>query len=807
MKKFVYAAFLIFTASGIFAKTDITLSGYVTDDKDQPFDWATVSLLHWPDSTFISGTQTDSTGYFAFAELTAGKYILKVNALGYHPNYIEAEVISGAQNDAGKIVLQADDMLLNEVQILAVKPVISNNGDKLVMNIENTVLGTGGNAIDVLKRTPGVMVDNDDNIVLKGKSGVNIMVNDKQIYLAGDQLENYLKNLPSDQIAQIEVITNPSARYDAEGNAGIINIVLKKNKLEGFNGSLLGSASKGYLWNYRGGANINYMHNRLSVMAGYNYNMPQYTEGVLINRNINYEGMLTKIDETSDIVTISPSHSANIGIDYAINDKNTIGFSANGFTNKEDKSHALTEAFLTDGEGNFLSHSQTTAIPESYFRNYALDAYYTLKIDTTGKKLSFDVDRAYYDGGNVSTFSTIYFDAAGTAGPVASVTRNDNPTTIYISSAKIDYTNPLKKNASFDAGIKSSYVVTDNEIISDYLDGSEWIIDTNQTNHFEYSENINAAYINFSKQFTKIQLNAGLRAEQTISKGNSITLNNIVDRSYIDFFPSFSVNDVINEKNMLGFTYSRRINRPSYRDLNPFIYYLDPYVFVKGNPYLQPETTHSLELSYTYKQTFMASLSYSNSKDYIMTLLYQEDSTNTTYQTTDNMDHFNITALTIYTPFDIAKWWNLTPMFTVYQAYQNTDYEGVNYTVNNISFNGNLSSNFILPKNFTVELSGHYEHAGYWGIIKYDSQWNADLGIKKTFMQGKFIAGLSATDIFNTADFSGTFDVKNIDAYVYNDSDSRTVRLSLSYNFGKNDNNRQRHQNGSEDEMNRVRMH
>ena len=805
MKYYFTLISLLIISTLTYSKTNTIISGTVADKNDAPVYWASVALLNPADSSVKDGTVTDTTGYFEFINIEPGAYLIKISGVGYKNYFAELNTAIETTTDLGKIILIEDAQLLEEVKILALKPTISNNGDKLIMNIENSVLSTGGNALDVIKRTPGVTVNNDDQIVIKGKQGVNVMVNDKQIYLAGDQLENYLKNLPADQIAQIELITNPSAKYDAQGNAGIINIVLKKNKLEGLNGSLQGSAGKGELWTSEAGGSLNYMHKGLRISTGYNYRNQGYKEIVDINRNIAFDGSITQIAEHSEISNRGPNNNANLSIDYDVNEKNTIGISANGFINHDD-GDANTIAGLTDEYDAFLLGTNTTSITDGDYRNYALNGYYHVKLDSLGSDLTANIDYAYFDGKSLSNFDTYYLNEDGSNSGTALFIENDNPTSVAIQSAKIDYTRPFKNNSNFEAGIKSSYVVTDNEIISSYDAGDGWILDTTQTNHFEYSEMINAGYVNFSHQYKKIQLSGGLRVEQTISKGNSLTLNNIVDRNYVDFFPSFSVNDMFNENHMLGFTYSKRINRPSYEDLNPFIYYLDPYVFVRGNPFLQPEITHSFELTYTFKQQFMLSASYSNTSDFIMQLLYQNDTTNTTYQTTDNFDHFNVYALTLYTPFDIAKWCNLTPMITAYKLLQNTIYEGAEFNTDIFSFNANLSATFRLPENFTFELSGHYENAGYWGIVKYESMWNTDVAIKKTLWNEKAIISFSASDIFGTNNFEGTFEVNNIDAYVLNDSDNTQLRLGFQYHFGQATSQNRSHRSGNEDEMNRVKM-
>lgn len=787
-----------------FSKTTISINGHVTDENDVPVYWASVALMSPVDSTVKDGTVTDTTGYFEFTKVEPGNYILRITGVGYKDLYKEINTNNANTGDLGKISLSADAQMLEEVKILALKPTISNNGDKLIMNIENSVLSTGGNAFDVIKRTPGVTVNNDDEIIIKGKQGVNIMVNDKQIYLAGDQLENYLKSLPADQIAQIELITNPSAKYDAEGNAGIINIVLKKNKLEGLNGGLQVTLGRGELWSYEAGGNLNYMHKSLRISTGYNYRNAGYKESVDIYRDIAFDGGITHITEYSEIINKGPNNNANLSIDYDLNEKNTIGISANGFINHND-GDAQTFATLTDENNLFLLGTNTNSISDGNYFNYAFNGYYHVKLDSLGSDLTANIDYAYFDGTSLSNFDTYYLNEDGSNNGTSLMIQNDNPTSVSIRSGKLDYTHPFKNNSNLEAGLKSSYVTTDNEIISGYDAGDGWIPDTTQSNHFEYSEMINAGYINFSHQFNKIQLSGGLRVEQTISKGNSLTLENIVDRNYVDFFPSFSINDMLSDDHMIGLTYSKRINRPSYEDLNPFIYYLDPYVFIQGNPYLQPEITHSFELTYTFKQQYMLSASYSNTADYIMNLLYQNDTTNTTYQTIDNLDHFNVYALTAYAPIDIAKWCNITPMVTGYKLFQNTLYEGTTFSTDVLSFNANLSSTFRLPENFTIELSGHYENEGYWGIVKYESMWNADIAVKKTLWNEKAIISFSASDIFGTSNFEGTFDINNIDAYVLNDSDNTQFRLGFQYQFGKAQQGRS-HRSGNEEEINRVKM-
>jgi len=814
MKIFInLTAALFLSANSLFAQTPNPgkVSGNVLDEKAQPFPFVNVLLLSAKDSTLAKGLAADEKGNFIFENVTAGSYLALVSMVGYQKEYSKPFTVTDRSVILPEIKLRSDIKSLNEVTVVAKKPFIEQQIDRTVINVENSIVSAGATALEVLERSPGVTVDQqNDRLQLRGKEGVIVQIDGKQTFLSQAELVNLLRNTPSDNIEKIELITNPSSKYDAAGNSGIINIKFKKNKNYGTNGNLTiggGVAARNSKTYERGNGSLslNHREGKMSLFAtGSGFEGEGFNENK-IYRTIVYEGVTTKFDQLSATDWRSKNYSYRGGVDYFLTDKTTIGALVSGFFNQWKNPLRTTDTRILNGDESLRQTYHTDTRSSNKMKNISANVNLKHQFNDKGKELTFDLDYVKYDSKGFNSLDTRYFKPTGEVDGNPEIIRNNMPSLINIGVAKIDFAQPLGKG-KFETGLKSSLVNSDNNMTFETFEDS-WEIDPSRTNRFKYTENINAAYVNYSGQLnskTKFQL--GLRTEHTHAVGNSVTLNDKRDRNYVNIFPSIFLSRNLDSSNVLNLSYSYRIDRPNYQSLNPFEYYLDPYTYQKGNPYLKPQYTHSFQLVHVFKNFLNTTLAYSRTKDMIVSDLPQLiASENITYITSDNLDSQNYLSLTVSAPVKITKWWNLqtnaTATFNQYKSF----YRNALYDVNQFSYNFFGSNTFTLPQSWTVEVSGWYNSPNIYGLLAAKPQGMVNLGIQKTLMAKKATLRLNIQDIFWTNKFRGTTRFEDIDLKVRSIWPSRQARLTFTYRFGNQNVKGARQRNtGSDDIQKRV---
>ncbi|MET3977868.1 iron complex outermembrane receptor protein [Mucilaginibacter sp. UYP25] len=806
INKLLYIILLL--ACGYIANAQSTkpasVSGHLLNEQAKPMDYATVMLLRAKDSSVVKGTLTNDAGKYVFDRVTAGKYLVKATNVGYKPSFSPAFDVVGDATAAPAISMQQTSHDLQGVTITSAKPLIERKFDRTVMNVENSVLAAGNSALEILERAPGVTIDKDDNITLKGKQGVTVMINDKLTYLSSTQLAAMLRSTDGSTIQSIEVITNPSSKYDASGNSGIINIKLKKNKQSGTNGSLTTAA--GYGKNFRDNTSLTINHKTGNLNLFGTLSRGDITrQNVLdINRTV-VSGPTTRYF-TQNTIMKKPVHYNNyrLGADYNTSATNTLGFVVSGdYTNEVNNNSSRTNiGSIPMGIDSF--QNTLTGIKQTY-RNIAVNLNDKWVIDTTGQELSIDLDYSKFKNNSFANYDTYFFLPDGSTQKPPLFLRNQTPSTISIYTAKADYTYPLSKSLKLETGVKFSSVKTDNNLQAEIKQGGVFVNDQSRTNRFVYDEKVNAAYVNLGKTFKKTSIQAGLRAENTISTGNLITNDQIVHRSYLDLFPTLFINQTLSDKHEVGLSYSRRIDRPSYDNLNPFIYYLDQYTYEKGNPFLKPQYTNTFELSYTYNKTVNVTLGYSRTTDASVDVLYTDTVKKATFQTNENLatrDNYNIN---INTPYTITKWWTgNVNVDGFYQNFKSPVLLGQALNNGQFSFQGRATQTFIVP-GYKLEVTGNYQSAQSYSIFKIKSQYAIDAGISHSFYQKKMNIKLAVSDIFDTrkSRVSTNFSVTNLNLVQKNET--RIARITFTYNFGNNKIKARQHQTGAEDEKGRVK--
>lgn len=794
MKKYTILLFALFglcSLNKVQAQTSIktgAISGKVLDEKKQAFPYATIGLLNAKDSSAVQGTLTKENGQFEFKELAMGNYLVSMYVVGYKKVFKGPYVLNPAKSafQVEAVQLMPDAKQLQGVDIVKQKPLVERQLDKTVLNVENSTLAVGNTALDILEKSPGVSVDKDGNISLRGKQGVTVMLDGKPTYLSSEQLANLLRSMEGSAIKSIELITNPSAKYDAAGNSGIINIKLKKNSNYGTNGSVFAGSGYGTYYKANGGFTLNHRQEKFNVFGNVDYGRNKRFNSLDIYRVNNTLQDQTIFDQTSDNIRNRNNSNYKAGIDYFLNDKNTIGFVFTGYKSSGDsQADVLTLIGSTPAVGD--SSVVARNLSDSKYTGQTYNLNFKSMIDTLGQELTVDADYARYNGREQNAFDNLYFNAGGQQTRAPYLFQNGTPSVVKIWSGKIDYTYPLQKDMKLEAGLKTSVVTTDNDyrFLNFNPGNNQWENDPTRSNQFIYDENINAAYLNVNRKFKSTSVQIGLRAEQTNSKGNSITENRIVKRDYLNFFPSVFLNQDLSKNHSMGLSYSRRIDRPDYGSLNPFIYYVDLYTYQYGNPFLKPQYTNSFELSYSFKKTLNATLGYSRTSDVITEVLLSDTAQKTIFISNQNLATQKSYNLNISSPLPITKWWSTNNNLTVYyNRFESPNLANAPYESGRLSFNFNTNQTITLNKTTNFELSGFFVSKQVYGTLLIDPMYAIDMGLSKNFMDKKLNIKLAANDVFNLRESKITSALSSQNYLVKQKWESQVFRATVTYRFG-----------------------
>lgn len=800
-------------ASPAHAQEGKTIRGQVTGNDKKNVNGAVVSLLKAADSSLVKSNITEADGQFLFPGLESGKYFVVVSDSGYQ-SYTSEVIETAPEEKVLNIQLKSESAeKLQEVSITAKIPVIQRKIDRTIVNVDAMISSTGNSVYELLQKSPGVMINQSGEIMLKGKPGVLIYIDDKPTYLSGEALLNYLRALPATAVSQLELMTNPPAKYDAAGNVGIINIITKKSKLRGFNGNLTVSYGQGKYPKNNNSFNFNYRNNKINIFGtaggGYNTNFSD----LYINRTYRNEdgSVASYFRQNTQAKGESAYGTLKLGADYYATKKTTLGISLNSLLdNTLDKSRNIS---LLSNAADALTSSVIADNGEnSEFKTGSVNLNLRHKFDSTGKMLTADLDYVYY--GTLSDQSFLN----NTYAPDGVLTLTDQlgghlPAKINIYAFKTDYTHPLKDDSKFEAGIKTSYTDIDN--LANYYATVSGITtpDYDKSNHFKYKEMINAAYLNFNKNYKRFAFQAGLRSEGTISIGNQ--LGNPVKpsaqfkRDYLSVFPTaYLTYDLDSAKNnQLALSYGRRIDRPFYQDLNPFIRPLDKFTFYSGNPTLRPMFSQNLSFTYSFKQYLSAALSYSVTKNQINETI-EIDASKLYFSRPGNIGKSESSTVSVNGTIQFAKWLSTN----YYSEVTHTHYVSQLYTqkldARGTYFYFNLNNSFQFGKGWSGEISCYYitNMTSAQFTLRHRGQLN--VGVQKKVLKDKGTVRLMVRDLLYTELNRGIINnLQLTDASYSNRYDSRAVFLSFTYSFGKPFVTEPKHRSsGSESEQQRVKQ-
>ncbi len=779
----------------------INIKGKVVDENNDPLVSANIIIRNLADSSLIKVDYTKGDGKFDF-QFNSGDFFFEVSYVGMH-TYLSPMIPSSKLCDVGTIVLHPNSTLLDGAVVNAQIPLITIQDDKTIFNIEGNTNVAGNNGIELISKAPGVFVSLDNKIVMGGKSGASIYVDGRKVEIPEEQLVNYLSSLNSENIKSIELIHNPSAKFDASGNAGVINIIKKKSKDNGWFLTSYVINDYGHKYRLISGLSSFFKTDKINFVVSIKP----------IIGNIDYDSQSKRVTankylESKFNKTRGPKNiSTEIILDYHFNDKNTISLK-HGFYNYPgnvkitssdnvyDKASRELD-FLMLGENDF----EFNKLHNTFNLAYLLNPTKRIKITT-----NFNYGKFSYL--NTSNQINKFFKRDKKDNFKTNTYKSASISNIEIFSGNIDFSTFILQG-EFDFGYKGSLVNSDN-IFKQYTLIEQFQLDTNRSNQFKYIEKIHAGYLSYSKKITKkIKSNIGLRIETTDNLGKSLTISektlNTNNKNSIDWFPSFNITYNINPKNKLAFNYGKRINRPNYQALNSFVIQYNEFNFYQGNSFLKSEYSHNLNLKYVYNRKYLFNISYSKITNMIGKTLFVNNYS--TYDSWGNITNVDLINLEINLPIDVTKWWTISNSISgSFQNKQLTVESQIGIDTSLFSFVIKSQNHFILPNNFSVQTSFSYFSKNiYEANFFIDRIWNIDLGIKKKFFNGRCSAKLTFLDIFKTKNY--VINSKFLDnEYKYTTNiESRRIRLTISYYFGNKKSRTKKRKSGIENEISRTK--
>ncbi|RZK57071.1 MAG: TonB-dependent receptor [Pedobacter sp.] len=778
--KTLFLILLFLTTKSLFAQTSsFKISGKIFNESQQVISDATILLLNSDDKE-VAKTVSKADGVFELVYAVKGNYHLVVKHTGFANYKVSFELIN---KDFGAIYLVTNSQTLNEVVVQSKQNLIEVDANSITYNIAKSITAQGGNALDALKNAPGIFIDNNNSIALNGKQGAMILLDGKQTYLTSKEIVDLLRSMPASGIKSIEIINSPTAKYDAAGSAGIINIKTLKSQNQGFNGTTTTGISYGVYLRQNQDLAFNYRNNKLNVYGSYNHFFGYYSYLYGSDRIQNGK----TYDSFTDDVDKRKKMGARLGADYSINDKNTVGILVNG---NFIFGGGITDTQTDIGLPNSSIIDQTlNAINDYYHQNterYNVNLNYRYE-DTLGKIVNIDADYGFYEKSAGNLQSNIYSTQNTTT--QENYYRTLNGAKIHLKAIKADYTTNLWKG-KLETGAKYSAIETNNNSRFFQVFSNNEVFDERRSNTFKFDENIASAYANYKKTFGKWVIQGGLRVENSASEGelafkinNRDSLENI-KRNYTNLFPSFSASVKPSANHNFSFGYSRRIDRPAYNDLNPFVYLLDELSFWQGNPFLKPQLSHRFTLQYAYKSNTIVSLNFAHTNDFSASITDTVGNTSIVMipRNLGTQQNISLSATQQYAP---TKWWDITFNGTLYHIQNKVSFDEYrNLDLKQFAGRLSLQQRFKLPYKLTGEILGFLNSKRLIGanqVMKPTS--HIDLGLQRNFLNNNATLRLAFTDIYkgsqaySTQNFEG-FYMKNYSYY-----ETRQIRLNFTYNF------------------------
>lgn len=780
------AALGLFTWLPTLTNAQGTLSGVIRD-ANEGVSFANILMLNPSDSSLVKGAVSDAEGSFKL-NVSKGNYLFQISSIGYQDHFSPIEVNEGDM-DLGIITLLEDAEQLEEVVVVAEKPIFEQKIDRTVINVQSSITASAGSALDILEKSPGVTVDRSNySLALAGKSGVRVMINGKISRMQLSAAVQMLEGMNADNVESVELITTPPAKYEAEGDAGLINIVLKQTSDAGTNGSF--SLFTGYGGGEKVGGSLNFNHRKKgwNIFGNYSYRLDHTDQ---LNGNdkiiITDAGDETRTNSVSHRDPITYSHNAQLGFDYQLTTKTLVGAGVT-FFDRDWNMDAINRVDYSINENpsyalNMINHE----VNKSTYFVYNANLEHVFNERHT---ISAEVDYITFDSSNPTDYQQNFQDIDGSNG-------SSNLPDIYSSKEtplntlvpRMDYTFQINENTKLEAGVKGAFNTLDNSVQVIYVENGTTTIDPDLTREVDMTEDILAAYSSISFKATeKLGINLGLRYEHTTTDLDSRTEQNVVNRDYGQWFPSVFINKTINEDHSWVLSYSRRVTRPTFNEIAPFVIFMDPTTFWTGNESLLPAITNNFKAEYRWKSTLI-NVQYSRDEDAIVGFQPRlADNGRTQLVSAENMNYRDNYSASLTVPITVTDWWEMQYTMTGIYSISETDQldTPVRVSAFNIRFNG--SNTFKLPKDFSVEVSAFMGTPSYFGISKFQSYAIVNFGVEKKLKDDQGSFKLSLTDAFSGRDFKGETLVpeENLNLRRRFRFENQVFNLTYTRSFGNN---------------------
>jgi hypothetical protein len=759
------------------------LQGKVSETSGEPVVFANVVLLSSTDSIPKMGVVSEENGRFVFEQVSPADYVLMVSFVGFKTFY---QKISVSGDLTLNVVLETEATALEAVEVFGKKPTVQREIDRLIFNVENTAL-TEGSIWDILNKTPGLVV-NQDQILIKNSSNVVVYINDRKVYLTASELRSLLEGSAANGVESVEVITNPPAKYDAEGGA-VVNIKMKKNLATGYNGNVFANYTQGIFPKLNMGTGHFYKTDKINLYAGYSY-APKLenrfdVQGIqFIENNTNTDRWTSELDRN----TKSETHTLSTNLDYFLDKKSTLSLSTTILYLPYWKRNNNSETDIFNSNNVLDSSFVTQNVMRDENTNAAFQLDYQRNLGEKGGKISSSVFYSNYYYNRTQDVSTDYFFANGDFIRNNSFT-SDASQSINIFTAGIDYSGTLPNSVNIEAGTKVSTIDSNNELLQFNIVNGNLVFDPNISNTFFYDETVWAGYLSLDKSWEKWSVKTGLRSEYADITGDSPTLNLVNNRFNLKWFPSVYVSYAPSDKLSFNVSYSKRIERPRYEMLNPFQNFLTDNSFSGGNPNLDPAISHKLNLDITIAGRHTFSPYFTYTKDAIYELNFQDNTNRLTKFVSTNLERSRSVGIDYSTYFDFAKFWSfygITSVFFDEDQFKTPETNNQLVTNDRLSNYTYLANTFTLLKDqsLTADLSWQYISPIIQGSLDAGSRQILSLSLVKSFLDGKLVASMQFNDIYNEGNFLTRTKFRDQDSFIDVRTEVRTVRFGLRYNFG-----------------------
>ncbi|MDI9339727.1 MAG: outer membrane beta-barrel family protein [Sediminibacterium sp.] len=785
MKSYSIIFTLLISAIHLIGQTKV--SGVVRDSLGSGLPYATMALVKLPDSAIVRGTVTDSLGNYSINATNPGTYFIRCFSIGYRNGISPVFMVDSAdkKNLVFDLVMNMESTSLEQLTVVGLRKLIEVKNGNTVVNVENSVLAKGNSLYELLVKLPGITID-ENKIMMQGKTGVIVMIDDRPQKLSGSSLINLLKGMNADLVKSIEILKNPPVKYDATGTSGMINIKTKKAVVTGLTGSLFSSYSQGFYDRSLLGGALNYKTRKALFFTTLSLDKSRYRSEQSFEKNftdLNGSSSLNTKNVTNDL---NRTLNYTIGFDYALSPTDVLGAKVEG--NAGLRNTLSNSVNSITGYNTFPFNKVYTDIDQNGdWKSTNVNVNYEHKLDTLGSQWVCVAD--YTDLPEAISESNLnsFFNAADVQASMPNNYKNTNGTGSSVISGRSDLVKVINRVGTFETGLKFVMITTANNYLfkRDILGDGNYVEDVKISNKYNYEEKTYAAYGNYIKTIGNLSMQLGARLEKTSLNGSSERNNYVLKKDYFQLFPNVSFAYQYKDDHEFQLNVLRRTNRPNFADLNPFMFFLDQYSFQIGNPLLLPDFNTRGELTYSFRGAFSFAVAYSSTQNVMLQYLSQTDSSRTIIQSVKNMKSNNAVESSAFYQGSINRRWDVvvTGSFS-YMTYRG-DIDNVSFYQTGINYFANLSNVFLLSEKMKLELNALYVGPNVYGIVKLKPKWMASMAVKMALFNDRMDMALGVDDVFYT--FVNRVESKHLNQnwYSYKTNDTRRFRISLSYKFGK----------------------